>query len=48
VNVRLCMLGVSVVILPRRLDSPLLTNELKTIADAFRTMSLGVRDTRIQ
>jgi len=48
INVRLCMLGVSVVILPRRLDSPLVSNELESIADAFRAMGLGVRETRIE
>jgi pantoate kinase len=48
VNVRLCMLGVSLVILPRRLDSPLLQGELESIADALRAIGLGVRETRIE
>lgn len=48
VNVRLCMLGVSVSILPRRLDQPLLEDELEAICDALRTNGLGVRETRIQ
>jgi pantoate kinase len=47
-NVRLCMLGVSLVILPRRLDSPLVSNELEKIADAFRALGLGVRETTIE
>jgi len=47
VNVRLCMLGVSVVLLPRRLDSPLVPDELERTAEAFRAMGLGVRETRI-
>ena len=47
-NVRLCMLGVSLVILPRRLDSPLVSNELEKIADAFRALGLGVRETAIE
>jgi pantoate kinase len=48
INVRLCMLGVSLVILPRRLDSPLASNELEKIADAFRALGLGVRETAIE
>ena len=48
INVRLCMLGVSLVILPRRLDSPLVSDELEKIADAFRAMGLGVRETTIE
>ena len=48
VNVRLCMLGVSLAILPRRLDSPLVQNELESIADALRAIGLGVRETRIE
>ena len=48
INVRLCMLGVSLVILPRRLDSPLVSNELEKIADAFRALGLGVRETAIE
>ena len=47
VNVRLCMLGVSVSILPRRLDQPLLSDELDAIANALRSMGLGVRETHI-
>jgi pantoate kinase len=48
VNVRLCMLGVSAVILPRRLDSPLMPDELWKIAEAFRAMGLGVLETKIK
>jgi len=48
VNVRLCMLGVSAVVLPRRLDSPLMPDELWKIAEAFRAMGLGVLETKIQ
>tara|TARA_B110000444_G_scaffold244368_1_gene263758 strand:- start:2774 stop:3823 length:1050 start_codon:yes stop_codon:yes gene_type:complete len=48
VNVRLCMLGVSLAILPRRLDSPLVLDELENIADALRAIGLGVRATRIE
>ena len=48
VNVRLCMLGVSVSILPRRLDEPLLDGELSDIADALRTRGFGVRRTSIR
>ena len=47
VNVRLCMLGVSVSILPRRLDEPLLDNELNEISEALRATGLGVRETHI-
>ena len=47
VNVRLCMLGVSVSILPRRLEQPLLSDELDAIANALRAMGLGVRETQI-
>lgn len=48
VNVRLCMLGVSLAILPRRLDSPLVQGELESIADALRAIGLGVRETRTE
>ena len=48
VNVRLCMLGVSVSILPRRLDEPLLDGELSDIADALRARGFGVRRTSIR
>ena len=47
-NVRLCMLGVSVSILPRRLEEPLLEQEMDDIADALRAMGLGVRKTTIR
>ncbi len=48
VNVRLCMLGVSVSILPRRLDEPLLEKELSDIAEALRARGFGVRRTSIR
>ena len=48
VNVRLCMLGVSLAILPRRLDSPLVQHELESMAKALRAIGLGVRETRIE
>jgi len=47
VNVRLCMLGVSVSILPRRLDEPLLDKEQNDIAEALRARGFGVRKTSI-
>ncbi len=47
-NVRLCMLGVSVSILPRRLEEPLLEQEMDDIADALRAIGLGVRKTTIR
>ncbi|HJL96943.1 MAG TPA: hypothetical protein QF401_02210 [Candidatus Poseidoniaceae archaeon] len=47
VNVRLCMLGVSVSILPRKLAEPLLREELDAIANALSAMGLGVLETQI-
>jgi len=47
VYVRLCMLGVSVAVLPRRLDEPLQSEEIALIADALRTLEFGVRETKI-
>tara|TARA_B100000459_G_scaffold142518_2_gene103240 strand:+ start:297 stop:1331 length:1035 start_codon:yes stop_codon:yes gene_type:complete len=48
INVRLCMLGVSVSILPRRLDEPLLDDEMNDIANALRQRGFGVRKTSIR
>ena len=48
VNVRLCMLGVSACVLPRRLDSPLTSDELDAIAEALNNANIGVIETRIQ
>jgi hypothetical protein len=45
--VRLCMLGVSLAVLPRRLDEPLTTNEVNTISQALQTLGLGVKATTI-
>jgi pantoate kinase len=47
VYVRLCMLGVSLAVLPRRLDEPLTTNEVNTISQALQTLGLGVKATTI-
>ena len=47
VNVRLCMLGVSISILPRKLAEPLLREELDAIANALSAMGLGVLETQI-
>lgn len=47
VNVRLCMLGVSFAVLPRRLESPLTPDELEAIADSLRQIGYGVRETYI-
>lgn len=47
VNVRLCMLGVSACVLPRRLDSPLSSEELDSIAESLNNAGLGVIETRI-
>ena len=46
-NVRLCMLGVSATVLPRRLDSPLTDSELESIANALKKAGIGVVETRI-
>ncbi|MDE0858146.1 MAG: hypothetical protein OSA38_06215 [Candidatus Poseidoniaceae archaeon] len=48
VYVRLCMLGVSLVILPRRLDQPLTHEEIEQVAEALRALKLGVRSTSIE
>ena len=47
VNIRLCMLGVSACVLPRRLDSPLTSDELDAIAEALNNANIGVIETRI-
>jgi pantoate kinase len=47
VNVRLCMLGISATILPRRLDSPLTESELGNISEALQNTGIGVVETRI-
>ena len=47
VYVRLCMLGVSLAILPRRLEEPLTHEEMERIAVALRSLNLGVRHTSI-
>lgn len=47
VNVRLCMLGVSACVLPRRLDSPLTSDELDAIVEALNNANIGVIETRI-
>ncbi len=47
INVRLCMLGVSVSILPRRLDEPLQEDEINSIAEALQEKGLGVLKTSI-
>jgi hypothetical protein len=47
VYVRLCMLGVSLAVLPRRLDEPLTANEVNTISQALQTLGLGVKATTI-
>ena len=48
VYVRLCMLGVSLAILPRNLSEPLTGEEISVIANALRELQLGVRSTFIQ
>ena len=48
VYVRLCMLGVSLAILPRTLSEPLTNEEISVIANALRGLQLGVRSTSIQ
>lgn len=47
VYVRLCMLGVSVAVLPRRLEEPLRPEEITLIAETLRSLSFGVRETAI-
>jgi hypothetical protein len=41
------MLGVSLAILPRRLEEPLEDEEIDRIATALRSLNLGVRHTSI-
>jgi len=47
VYVRLCMLGVSLAVLPRRLEEPLTDSEVNTISQALERMGLGVKATTI-
>jgi hypothetical protein len=47
VYVRLCMLGVSLAVLPRRLEEPLTDSEVTTISQALQSLGLGVKATMI-
>jgi pantoate kinase len=47
VYVRLCMLGVSLTVLPRQLEHPLSEEEIQHIAEALRGLNFGVRATSI-
>lgn len=47
VYVRLCMLGVSLAVLPRRLEEPLTDSEVTTISQALQSLGLGVKATTI-
>ena len=48
VNVRLCMLGVSLCIVPRELKQPLQSEELDRLFEAMERIGLGAIETRIQ
>ncbi len=47
VNVRLCMLGVSLAVLPRHLNTPISLDQLTAIADSLRSIGFGVRETHM-
>ena len=48
VYTRLCMLGVSVAILPRKLQSGLSDDQLSDLSEAIRKIGLGVRRCKIE
>ena len=47
ISIRLCMLGISLVILPRKLTNPLKKNELEQISKELEQIGIGTKITKI-
>ena len=47
ISIRLCMLGISLVILPRKLTNPLKKNELEQISTELEQIGIGTKITKI-